>query len=639
MSTTTTFIMLIKRLLLIVFFPLVLLQWSYRLFAQAIHFLSVCIQEHQAEKELQIQLQYELKHCVQSYSEYREKALELDRLTGMDIWKRCNDDLIYDYEQVENRLFHLRAFMYRHAPPSDVAPNSSSSYQQQVLQHQAAETIPSPMSAIRDKSSVRDMLMQLRSLSHRNIFGICHPQLFSCQIGTKSLIEEFIDEYCKVLKFIAQTDFGAEVLSELDKFQFFKETTLAIGRTALMLSGGASLGMYHFGVLKSLYEQNLLPKIISGSSAGAIVAAMFCCKADSDLHQLFEQKYFKLEAFENLDQRKSPIRKFLRFLKSGVFMDSSRLENCLRENIGDLTFAEAYEISGRILNITVNSSKGFTMPSLLNYISAPNVLIWSAAVCSCAVPGVFSPGRLMGKDELGNIVPYHPSGVKFCDGTFWADLPQTRLSEMFHVNFTICSQVNPHVIPFLSDDDSQSGVAYAGKMFLLGELKYRVQQLYQHGMVPKCFNWFEAIVCQNYTGDVTILPAGPVTLEVLSKLLKNPSWEFIDQCIQIGQRRTWPKTSIIRTKCKIEMALDECIEIVQQKILAQMKVNNLDYTNFRHVEYLFRSLPVSNTIKSILNERHQEQKQQLEREQEHTRIIVEKVIIDHEEHERTIYSS
>ncbi len=46
------------------------------------------------------------------------------------------------------------------------------------------------------------------------------------------------------------------------------------GRSALLLSGGASMGLQHSGVVKCLLESNLLPRVISGASAGSIVAAI-----------------------------------------------------------------------------------------------------------------------------------------------------------------------------------------------------------------------------------------------------------------------------------------------------------------------------------------------------------------------------
>jgi predicted acylesterase/phospholipase RssA len=47
----------------------------------------------------------------------------------------------------------------------------------------------------------------------------------------------------------------------------------AHGATALCLSGGAGNGYYHLGVARSLFTHGLLPKCISGSSAGALIGA------------------------------------------------------------------------------------------------------------------------------------------------------------------------------------------------------------------------------------------------------------------------------------------------------------------------------------------------------------------------------
>ena len=40
------------------------------------------------------------------------------------------------------------------------------------------------------------------------------------------------------------------------------------------LSGGAYLGFYHFGVARALWREGLLPRVISGASAGSLIAAM-----------------------------------------------------------------------------------------------------------------------------------------------------------------------------------------------------------------------------------------------------------------------------------------------------------------------------------------------------------------------------
>ena len=46
-------------------------------------------------------------------------------------------------------------------------------------------------------------------------------------------------------------------------------------RIGLALSGGGAKGLAHAGVLKALEEYGLRPQILSGVSAGAIVAALY----------------------------------------------------------------------------------------------------------------------------------------------------------------------------------------------------------------------------------------------------------------------------------------------------------------------------------------------------------------------------
>ena len=55
----------------------------------------------------------------------------------------------------------------------------------------------------------------------------------------------------------------------------------------------------------------------------------------------------------------------------------------------DLTFKEIYERNGVILNIGVSDGRFQLQNRLLNYVTAPNMLVWSACVASCSVPEVF----------------------------------------------------------------------------------------------------------------------------------------------------------------------------------------------------------------------------------------------------------
>jgi predicted acylesterase/phospholipase RssA len=129
-----------------------------------------------------------------------------------------------------------------------------------------------------------------------------------------------------------------------------------------------------------------------------------------------------------------------RFLKHGVVYDVEAFHECMKENIGDITFSEAYNRTRRILNITVSSSTTFEMPRLLNYLTAPNVLIRSAVSASCALPYLYKSAPLMAKDAQKNIVPWNPSGHRWVDGSIEGDIPMQRVSELFGVNHYLVAQ-------------------------------------------------------------------------------------------------------------------------------------------------------------------------------------------------------
>ena len=68
-------------------------------------------------------------------------------------------------------------------------------------------------------------------------------------------------------------------------------------------------------------------------------------------------------------------RKLNRLFGSGVLFDISVLKRCLKANIGDITFREAYARSGRVVNIVVAPQIGSKEPPrLLNYLTSPDVV-------------------------------------------------------------------------------------------------------------------------------------------------------------------------------------------------------------------------------------------------------------------------
>lgn len=76
----------------------------------------------------------------------------------------------------------------------------------------------------------------------------------------------------------------------------------------------------------------------------------------------------------------------------------------LRQLLADITFVEAYERTNRFLNVTVTAADTNEPPRMLNYLTAPHVVIWSAVACSSAFPGLFPAQELLARDSNGKFV-------------------------------------------------------------------------------------------------------------------------------------------------------------------------------------------------------------------------------------------
>jgi len=78
------------------------------------------------------------------------------------------------------------------------------------------------------------------------------------------------------------------------------------------------IGLTHIGVVKCLFEQKLLPRIISGASVGSIIAAVVCTRTDPELTHLLDPKNIgdiNLNVFEDPVERGNVLIKIARFLK------------------------------------------------------------------------------------------------------------------------------------------------------------------------------------------------------------------------------------------------------------------------------------------------------------------------------------
>src|SRR5690625_685658 len=253
-------------------------------------------------RHLEEKIQY-----AEDYASWRQACLEHDQLSGAEEWKARDRSSDYDYQLIRTRIQHIER--------------------------------------TRERGDVHKLVFHMHEGLHGSLGNISNPNLYlRSKAGTKHLIERYLTTVCDALNYICDTEFDDFTLA--DKLNFFNKTGRAFGQTALMLSGGAALGLFHIGVCKSLWEEGLLPKVISGSSAGAIIAGVLGTHSDAELAEKLQPESLYLEAFKYVGWRG--------VLKGTPVLDGDYLEKCLDENIPDMTFREAYEHTGREINIPVS---------------------------------------------------------------------------------------------------------------------------------------------------------------------------------------------------------------------------------------------------------------------------------------------
>jgi TAG lipase/steryl ester hydrolase/phospholipase A2/LPA acyltransferase len=503
----------------------------------------------ESEKQKLITKYVEEQKRATNFESWYDSSLKLDCLLNNNSWKLNPQSDLYDYDLI-----------YRHL---------------------------NDMRAARKSGDFKLLLYLIRTRWIRNLGNIGDIGLYRHSfVGTKQLIEEYIDE-CKLsLDYLVKSD---DVnLDDRYLLGMLIQTRKNIGRTALLLSGGSTFGIFHIGVLITLLEANLVPRIISGSSAGSIVASIICSRTNEETSQILQNitrskfDIFSDESYTKDDNSnfKNLLNTLSHFLKYGTLFDTSGLKETMIGFVGDLTFKEAYNRTGKILNITVSPASIHEQTKLLNYLTAPNCLIWSVVCASCSLPGVFPSTTVYEKNpRTGEIQEWNnDASLKFVDGSVDNDLPIARLSEMFNVDHIIAVQVNPHVAPILKVLVSNVGGEVENELsnkfknllnnvydFVTCEAIHYLQILNEMDIYKNLANKIISILSQNYSGDITILP--DIQPMDFLKLFENPSPDFLVDLVIRGAKASWPKVTVINNHCGVEFALDKAISTLRGKLI------------------------------------------------------------------------
>ncbi|KAK3337209.1 hypothetical protein B0T19DRAFT_437877 [Cercophora scortea] len=555
----------------------------------------------------------EVLHTATDFEEWDEAALQLDNLLGLDLWRNNPTSRHYDYRLIHERLVRIHA--------------------------------------ARASGDMHALVNLLRSGLVRNLGNITSPKLYNRSFaGTKYLIEEYITTVAQAVEDIGGLPTPAEAaamgmgpvvnfddgdtrgrllgssssgnnnnnnnnggfdggldtapiaaMSTQTKLDFIHDTRQAFGRTTLVLQGGAIFGLCHLGIIKALFLRGLLPRIITGTATGALMAALVAIHTEEELPRVLSGDGIDLSAFAGRTKSKSAagggggssgdkgmmeqssfwsewataVRRVQRFWREGHFLDVKVLEDCVRANVGDLTFEEAYQRSKRVLNITVATAGQGGVPTLLNYLTAPNVLVWTAAVASNASTTTLygdRETRILCKDPQGNIIPWTPADT--ADFRHWThasysdrESPLLRIAELFNVNHFIVSQARPYLIPFLQSDmhgpslaetRSKTTAVTAFLVRMMGlEVRHRLKQLDALSLLPAAIRRF--LVDEIVPGaSMTLVPE--VTMGDFVRLLETPTKETLEYWILRGERSVWPAVSALKIRCAIETELDRAYQ-------------------------------------------------------------------------------
>jgi predicted acylesterase/phospholipase RssA len=506
------------------------------------HFVSWTGRRERLRRQLQ---------STESYSAWVDAAKQLDTYLGNEIWKTQAEYAYYDYKTVRRVTAQLREL--RNKVEVEISGATSGD-------------------KVGETPATDELKTLLENCIKNNFVGVENPRLYSeTYYGTKHLVQDFVEQIQQSLKAISEST----QLSNEERKLFFKHLDTNYGRTALCLSGGATFAYYHFGVLKALLDTGNLPQIITGTSGGAVVAALAATRTDDELKRLLVPALaYRIRA--------SPDSLFIwlrRWWRTGARFDSlDWARACSWFCRGSLTFREAYERTGRILNVSCVPSDPHSPTILANYLTAPDCVIWSAVLASAAVPGILNPVVLMRKTREGTLAPYS-FGHKWKDGSLRTDIPLKALNLHFNVNFSIVSQVNPHINLFFFSPRGSPGRPVTHRRgrgwrggFLGSSIETAIKldlqkylKILRHlELLPRPLgqDWSE-IWLQRFSGTITLWPKS--VLGDFWHILGDPSPARLARMLEVGERSAWPKIKFIDNRMKVERMVVEGLRMSGMK--------------------------------------------------------------------------
>ncbi len=402
----------------------------------------------------------------------------------------------------------------------------------------------------REAGNALALVPLLREALYRHLGELADPRLYAVTpLGTKYIVEAFYEEALACISYLADPDQTG--LDPAVTLEAFHKAAHIFGRSALLLSGGATLGFFHLGVVKALAARGLLPDVLSGASMGALTACGVGVRTDDEIETLFANpRAIRTDAIKRLPPKRAA--------RERAVFDPAQLEEVVAHNNYDYTFGEAHRRTGRTVSISVSPTRERQKPRVLCHYTTPDVLMNSAAVASAAIPGAFPSTSLRQRTASGQTAPYMGTET-WIDGSIKGDLPMRRLSRLHNVNHFIVSQVNPHVAP-VRRVTRRRGVVPVVSGIVVSSLRTQVthqldlaRDLSRSTPLYGALDVAHSLAGQPYSGDIDIHPR--LRPLALLRAMSNISHNELLKHIHEGELATWPLLARIRDQTSVSRAL------------------------------------------------------------------------------------
>lgn len=170
-------------------------------------------------------------------------------------------------------------------------------------------------------------------------------------------------------------------------------------KVGLALGGGGARGLAHIGVLKVLEKENIPIDLITGTSMGALIGAVYALKKNISAIEKITEKYSKISEFNidlsfNEKERKDKpffLKKMSDFLKRGYILnlelrrkyinDGEGVKKIIKDLVGDKAFTDTKIPFAAVAADLVKGEKVIIREGKL----------FDALLASVSIPGMFPP--------------------------------------------------------------------------------------------------------------------------------------------------------------------------------------------------------------------------------------------------------